>query len=139
MSSPSAPATSSKKSGKSKQIPSSSLKPASKIINLDNQEFISTPKLTPEQKAIYASQVIIPTTVLDKTLGVMGPLISTERLEKTKGFFPAYSETKPIFNKYVPSKLKEDESAVKLSKTLEKTCETGTSKPMKDVFNMDYV
>ena len=114
------PASTSKKSGKSKQISDSNMKPASKIINLDNQEFISTPKLTPEQKVIYASQVIIPTTVLDKTLGVMGPLISTERLEKTKGFFPAYSETKPIVNKSVPLKLKEDESVVKLSKTLEK-------------------
>ena len=87
------PASTSKKSGKSKQISDSNMKPARKIINLDNQEFISTPKLTPEQKAIYASQVIIPTTVSDKTLGVMGPLISTERLEKTKGFFPAYFQT----------------------------------------------
>ena len=72
--------SSSKKSRKSKQTSSSIPTPASKIINLDNQEFISTPKLTQEQKAIYASQVIIPTTVLDKTLGVMGPLISTDRL-----------------------------------------------------------
>src|ERR1051325_9351001 len=124
MSSPSAPAPSSKKSGKSKQASSSNLKPTSKIINLDNQEFIATPKLTQEQKAIYASQVIIPTTVLDKTLGVMGPLISTERLEKTKGFFPVYSETKPIVNNFAPLKTKEDESMVKTSKTLkDKSCE----------------
>src|ERR1043165_5661177 len=139
MSSPSAPSPSSKKSGKSKQAPSSSLRPVSKIINLDNQEFITTPRLSQEQKAIYASQVIIPTTVLEKTLGVMGPLISTERLEKTKEFFPVYSETKPIVNKSIPLKFKEDELVVKLSKTLEKTCETETSKPNKDVFNMDYV
>src|ERR1051325_10618842 len=136
MSSPSAPAPSSKKSGKSKQASSSNLKPTSKIINLDNQEFITTPKLTQEHKAIYASQVIIPTTVLDKTLGVMGPLISTERLEKTKGFFPAYSETKPIINKSIPLKFKEDESVVKLSKTLEeKPCETETSQPMRSAFS----
>src|ERR1051325_9988029 len=136
MSSPSAPAPSSKKSGKSKQASSSNLQPTSRIINLDNQEFISTPKLTPEQKSIYASQVIIPTTVLDKTLGVMGPLISTDRLEKTKGFFPAYSKTKPIINKSAPLKPKEDESVVKLSKTLkEKTCETETSQPMRSAFS----
>src|ERR1051325_1394687 len=139
MSSPSAPAPSSKKSGKSKQASSSNLKPTSKIINLDNQEFITTPKLTQEQKAIYASQVIIPTTVLDKTLGVMGPLISTERLEKTKGFFPAYFQTKPIINKSIPSKPKENESAVKLPRNLEETCEGTTSTPRRDPFNMDYV
>ena len=91
MSSSTMPATTSKKSGKSKQITDSTKKPASKIINLGNQEFISTPKMTPEQKAIYASQVIIPTIVSDKTLGVMGPLISTERLEKQRDSFP------PIF------------------------------------------
>src|ERR1051325_5463710 len=139
MSSPSAPSPSSKKSGKSKQAPSSSHKPVSKIINLDNQEFITTPKLSQEQKAIYASQVIIPTTVPDKTLGVMGPLISTERLEKTKGFFPAYFQTKPIINKSVSPKTKDNESAAKLPKTLEETSEGITTTLKRDPFNMDYV
>src|ERR1044072_9726509 len=138
MSSSTMPASISKKSGKSKQIADSTIKPASKIINLDNQEF-STPKMTPEQKAIYASQVIIPTIVSDKTLGVMGPLISTERLEKTKGFFPAYFLTKPIINKSVPSKLKNDDSAAKLPKTLEGTSEGITTALTRDPFNMDYV
>lgn len=83
---------------------SSKTKLVNKLVNSENQEFISTPKLTLEQKAICALQVLIPYSLSRKTLGFMGPLNPTGILENFVEFFLVYYVTKPIVNKTKPSK-----------------------------------
>ena len=46
-----------------------------------NQELVPTPHVSVKQQAINASQVIIPFTLADKTLGYMGPMLSSGCLE----------------------------------------------------------
>ena len=53
----------------------------SKPLLIGNQEIVPTPHVSAEQQAIYASQVIIILTLVDKILGYMGPMLSSGCLE----------------------------------------------------------
>src|SRR4051812_44227147 len=67
-----------------------------KPTQLGNREYIPKPN-TAEERAIYASQVIIPFELSGKTCAFMGPLPGeNSSLDK---FFPAYYKTRPLVRK----------------------------------------
>ncbi|KAI5404629.1 hypothetical protein KIW84_051692 [Lathyrus oleraceus] len=96
-----------KGAGSSKSFASQNI-PTSTTITVGDREYITFPKLIKEQKAIFASQVTIPSLLSRNTLGFLGPLVSEGHLEKCVKFFPCYHTTKPIANKIVSSRNAED-------------------------------
>jgi hypothetical protein len=96
-----------KGSGSSKSSISQNI-PTSTTITVGDREYITAPKLLKEQKAIFASQVMIPSLLSGNALGFLGPLVSEEHLEKCTQFFPCHHTTKPIANKTLSSKDNED-------------------------------
>ncbi|KAI5401273.1 hypothetical protein KIW84_065937 [Lathyrus oleraceus] len=82
--------------------------PTSTTITVGDREYITAPKLLKEQKAIFASQVMVPFLLSGNALGFLGPLVSEEHLEKCAQFFPCHHTTKPIANKTLSSKDNED-------------------------------
>ncbi|XP_058772354.1 serine/threonine-rich protein adg2-like [Vicia villosa] len=78
---------------------SNALQPVLKLqtpMQMGNQEYIPNPN-TAEERAIYASQVIIPFELSVKTYAFMGPLPG-ENSSPNK-FFPAYYKTRPLVSK----------------------------------------
>ena len=82
-----------KGAGSSKSSASQNI-PTSRIITVGNREYITPPKLIKEQKAIYASQVMIPSLLSGNTLGFLGPLVPEGHLEKCVEFFSLLSHYK---------------------------------------------
>ena len=70
-----------KGTGSSKSSASQNI-PTSKIITVGDREYITYPKLIKEQKAIFASQVMIP-SLLSGTNGPKNPKVFPESREGT--------------------------------------------------------
>src|SRR4051812_11590340 len=103
-----------------------------KPTQLGNQEYIPKPN-TAEERAIYASQVIIPFELSGKTCAFMGPL-SGENSSPDK-FFPAYYKTRPLV-----SKIKIDDKGNPISEDVNPTEETSTTPPVAlEKIRLDYV
>lgn len=129
-----------KGAGSSKSYASQNI-PTNKIITVGNREYVIPPKLIKEQKAICASQVMIPSLLSGNTLGFLGPLVPEGHLEKCVEFFPCYHTTKPIANKTVSSRNAEDLVQKSTKSAKEKTSDDTSSTPSVEgeAFQLDYI
>ena len=71
----------------------------SKIITHQGQSVLAPQMISKEKEMLYASQVLIPTTVAGKRLALNGPLTVFEILKDTRTIFPVCYSFKPLFNK----------------------------------------
>ncbi|KAI5389696.1 hypothetical protein KIW84_075116 [Lathyrus oleraceus] len=68
----------------------------SATLAVDNRQYLPEPQ-TEEQRQIYASQVLIPVSVSNKTYALFGPLADLDTdTNKLREFFPSYHKCKPI-------------------------------------------
>ena len=92
----------------------------SKVSIYQNQSVLNPQMISKEKEMLYASQVLIPTTVAGKRFALMGPLTVFEILKDTRKIFPVCYKFKPLFNKMdAPRAGTEDLSKSSDSKTTE--------------------
>ncbi|XP_058768267.1 uncharacterized protein LOC131641989 [Vicia villosa] len=114
---------------------SNALQPVLKLqkpMQMGNQEYIPIPN-TAEERAIYASQVIIPFELSGKTYAFMGPLPGEN--SSSNKFFPAYYKTRPLV-----SKIKIDDEGNPISEDSNPAEGASTAPPVAlERIRLDYV